>query len=85
MHNSMKNLDKYNQIFVSTLGASESDLNEAYTFANVAEWDSLAHMQLIGELEDAFDLLFETEEILKFGSYENGKCILERYGVSFGG
>jgi len=81
----MTNTEKYNHIFVITLGANEHNLGEDYTFANIQEWDSLAHMHLIGELEDAFDVLFETEEILKFGSYENGKLILERHGVSFGG
>jgi len=80
----MTNIEKYNNIFIIILGANEHDLGENYTFSSVQEWDSLAHMHLIGELEDAFDVLFETDEIIRFGSYENGKRILERYGVSFG-
>ncbi|MCL2578853.1 MAG: acyl carrier protein [Oscillospiraceae bacterium] len=80
----MTNIEKYNRIFMMILGANERDLDEDYTFANIHEWDSLAHMHLIGELEDVFDILFETEEILRFVSYENGKRILERHGVSFG-
>ena len=37
--------------------------------------------ELISELEDAFDIMFESEDILHYGSYENGKAILRKYGV----
>ena len=43
---------------------------------------SVAHLSLISELEDAFDVMFESNDILHYGSYENGKIILEKYGIS---
>ncbi len=43
--------------------------------------DSAAHLSLISELEDAFDVMFESEDVLHYGSYENGKAILRKYGV----
>ena len=79
----MSNLELYNSIFIKTFNVTEGDLDEEFTFKSVEVWDSLAHMHLIGDLEDEFDVLFETDEILRFGSYENGKRILERHGVSF--
>ena len=77
----MTNLEKYNKIFVDVLGVNESVLNEKFTFKDVEQWDSVAHLSLISELEDAFDVMFESEDILHYGSYENGKIILEKYGV----
>ena len=77
----MTNLEKYNQIFEDVLGVSESALDEKFTFKDVPEWDSVAHLSLISELEDAFDIMFESEDILHYGSYENGKEILQKYGV----
>jgi len=44
-------------------------------------WDSMAHMELIALLEDTFNIMFETEDILHYGSYENGKTIIKKYGV----
>jgi acyl carrier protein len=79
----MTNLEKYNKVFRDVLGAKDLDLNEGFTFKDVPQWDSVAHLSLISELEDAFDIMFEAEDILHYGSYENGKTILQKYGVEF--
>ena len=78
----MTNLEKYNEIFVRVLGARSEDLNEEFTFQRVDSWDSVAHLSLISELEDTFDIMFDSEDILHFESYDNGKRILDRMGVS---
>lgn len=77
----MTNLEKYDSVFIDVLGARPEDLNETYTFKAVPQWDSVAHLSLISELEDAFDVMFESEDILHYGSYENGKVILRKMGV----
>lgn len=77
----MTNLEKYNQIFMDVLGVKESALNENFTFKAVPQWDSVAHLSLISELEDAFDIMFDSKDILHYESYENGKIILGRYGI----
>ena len=41
----------------------------------------MAHMELIALLEDTFHIMLDTEDILHYGSYENGKNILKKYGV----
>ena len=79
----MNNEQIYKNIFKNILGAKENDLGPNYTFKNVEEWDSLRHMTLITELEDAFDIMIDTDDILHFGSYLNGIKILEKYGVVF--
>ena len=79
----MGNTEKYSEIFQSVFGVGADELNEAFTFKNVDSWDSLTHLTLIGELEAAFDVMFETEDILHFGGYLNGLEILKRYGVDF--
>ncbi len=78
----MTNLEKYNQTFVRVFGVSEAVLGEGFTFRDVPQWDSVAHLSLISELEETFDVMFEAEDILHYGSYENGKKILERYGIA---
>lgn len=79
----MNNKKKYIDVFKSIFDVSEEKLDETFTFNNVEEWDSLRHITLISELEDTFDVLFETDDILHFGSYENGMRILARYGIEF--
>lgn len=78
----MTNLQKYNQAFMDVLGVKEDALNNTFTFKAVPQWDSVAHLSLITALEDAFDIMFESEDILHYESYENGKKILVKYGIN---
>ena len=79
----MTNLEKYNGVFMEVFGASAEELNEGFTFKDVQRWDSVAHLSLISELEDAFDVLFEADDVLHYESYLHGMEILEKYGVEF--
>ncbi len=79
----MDNLKKYNGVFCRVLNVPPSALGEGFTFKDVPQWDSVAHLSLISELEDEFDVFFDSEDILHYGSYLNGIEILKRYGVEF--
>ncbi|AET70528.1 hypothetical protein Desor_5139 [Desulfosporosinus orientis DSM 765] len=79
----MNNRMKYNKVFTTLFNINDSQLNEDFTFNNVENWDSIVHLSLITELEYTFNIMFETEDILSFGSYENGMRILEKYEISF--
>ena len=80
----MTNLEKYNKAFITALEVSEDEL-EGLTYQGVSSWDSVGHMTLISELENAFDIMFDTEDVIDLSSYEKGKEILgkEEYGVKF--
>lgn len=75
------NLEKYNGIFKLLFEVSDEDLNSEFVFGVAPGWDSLGHMELIARLEDEFEIMFETDDITHFGGYENGKKILEKYGI----
>lgn len=77
----MNQLEEYNRIFMEAFALSEKDLQEDIQMGSTADWDSIGHVKLITMMEDSFDLMFETEEILNFNSYEKGKEILRKYGV----
>lgn len=48
------------------------------------EWDSIGHMTLIAELEDAFDVDLDSDVITDFNTYQSGIDLLKRLGVDFG-
>jgi acyl carrier protein len=50
--------------------------------ASVAQWDSLAMVQLITELQSAFRVQFDLDEIERLTSYDEIRTILLRKGVS---
>ena len=76
----MSNLEKYNNAFVENLQVSEDQL-EGLKYQGVELWDSVGHMTLMAALEDAFDILLDTDDIIDFSSYEKGKEILKKYDV----
>jgi len=76
----MTNLEIYNQKFMETFGVTENELS-TLKYQSVKSWDSVGHMQLIAELEDSFDIMFDTDDIIDFSSYEKGKELLKKYEV----
>lgn len=76
----MTNLEKYNKVFCENLQITEDQL-AGLQYQGVELWDSVGHMTLMAELEDAFDIMLETDDIVDFSSYEKGKEILKKYDV----
>lgn len=78
----MNQLEEYNQIFMEAFSLKEEDLQADIAMGSINDWDSIGHVKLITMMEDTFDLMFETEDILNFNSYEKGKEILRKYGIN---
>jgi acyl carrier protein len=76
----MTNLEKYNNAFTENLQIGEEQL-EGLKYQGVELWDSVGHMTLMAALEDAFDIMLDTDDIVDFSSYEKGKEILKKYDV----
>lgn len=72
----MTNLEKYNDIFINRFQPNGIPL-EQLTYQSVQLWDSVGHMGLIAELEELFDIMMDTDDIIDFSSYEKGKEILK--------
>lgn len=79
----MTNLEKFNNAFIEVLGVTEEQL-AGLKYQDVTAWDSVGHMSLMAALEDAFDIMMDTDDIIDFSSYEKGKEILtSNYEVEF--
>ena len=79
----MTNLEKYNKAFCESFEISEEQL-AGLQYQQIELWDSVGHMTLVANLEDAFDIMMETDDIIDLSSYEKGKEILAKnYNVEF--
>jgi acyl carrier protein len=79
----MNNRQKYNQIFIETFSIDENALGDKLEYNTIQTWDSIGHMEMIAGLEDVFDIMMETDDIIDFSSYKKGFEILAKYGVEF--
>lgn len=77
----MSNLEKYNEVFCSIFNVEASTLNDDFSSETVDNWDSVLQLSLVSNIEDAFDVMFEPEDIMDFKSYKVGKEILKRNGI----
>ena len=78
----MENLEKFNNAFVEVFGAKVEELNDDYSKDTVGEWDSVHQLSLIAEFEEAFDIMFDPEDIMEMTSYAKGKELLAKYDVT---
>jgi acyl carrier protein len=79
----MTNKEKYDRCFIDNLSLNNEQLKNL-AYQSVPLWDSVGHMQLIAAIEEQFDIMMETDDIVDFSSYEKGLYILtQRYDVQF--
>jgi acyl carrier protein len=77
----MTNKEKYDQVFIDSFSITPDQLNDKLVYQSVQQWDSIGHMGMIAALEEAFDIMMETDDIIDFGSYEKGIEMLAKYNV----
>ena len=78
----MSNLEKYSAAFIEAFEIEQSALATNLEYNSIPEWDSIGHMSLIAALEDNFDIAMETDDIIEFSSFEKGKDLMQKYGVT---
>lgn len=76
----MSNLEKYNKAFMNSFEITDDKL-AGLKYQDIPSWDSVGHMSLVAALEDAFDIMMDTDDIIDLSSYEKGKEILKKYNV----
>jgi acyl carrier protein len=67
--------------FVEALGVDEKIVVDDLEYNSIAQWDSVAHMALIAVLEERFDIMLDTDDIIDMSSVAKAKEILAKYEV----
>lgn len=79
----MSNTEKYNEVFMKTFEIAGEQLQDL-KYQDIDMWDSVGHMNLIAALEETFDIMMDTDDIIDLSSFEKGKEILsENYDIEF--
>ena len=78
----MTNLEKYNNVFCENLNVTANQLT-GLKYQGVELWDSVGHMTLVAAIEDTFDIMMDTDDIIDLSSYEKGIEILKKYDIEF--
>ncbi|KXI27909.1 acyl carrier protein [Paraglaciecola hydrolytica] len=79
----MQNLEKLSKAFTESLGIEPQQVSDTLTYNSIPQWDSTAHMILIAEIENAFNLMLDTDDIIDMSSFAQAKAILAKYEIDF--
>lgn len=77
----MTNLEKYKKAFAEGLEIEMDKVVDTLEYEAIPEWDSVGHMNLVSCIEDAFDIMMETDDIIDFNSFQKGIELLKKYEV----
>lgn len=67
------------QVFADALGIEINTVCDTLTYNSIPQWDSVAHMGLIAQLEDHYGVLLDTDDIIDMSSVAKAREILAKY------
>ena len=79
----MSNKKQFFRVFSDVLKVDIKSLDELSSPDTIPNWDSLAVINIVGELEQIFKVQFDILEIVDFQNIGIIKSILEEKGVLF--
>jgi len=78
----MTTRDRLITVFAAAFELPENSELVKAEYGRTVGWDSMAHMRLITELENSFDVMLDTHEVIGLSSFQKALEILEKHGVS---
>jgi acyl carrier protein len=73
---------KLNKILAKVLLIDETKISDELSRKTVKEWDSMAHLMLVSELESAFDVNMEDDDIMEIQTVADIKKTLRKLGIN---
>lgn len=79
----MNNQELLYKSFAEALQIDISSVSDELKYQSITEWDSIAHMVLINEIETNFNVIIETDDVIDMSSVAKAKEILSKYNINF--
>ena len=73
---------KLKAILAKVLLIEESKVSDEMSRKTVKEWDSMAHLMLVSEIESAFEVTMDDEDIMEIQTVADIKKTLQKLGIS---
>lgn len=67
--------------FARALDIPVDSVSDELAYNTIPQWDSVAHMGLVAELENTFDVMLDTDDIIELSSVARAREILRKNGA----
>ena len=71
--------NKLRSVFAESLDMPLEQVTGGLSYNTTAQWDSVAHMALIAAIEEAFDILIDTNDVIDMSSFAKAAEIVAKY------
>jgi acyl carrier protein len=79
----MSSIEQLRTAFAESLDIELIQVLDSLSYNSIPQWDSTAHMILIAELENSFNVMLDTDDIIDMSSVAKAKEILAKYNIEF--
>jgi len=74
--------EKLKDILAKVLLIDNSKISDGMSRKNVEEWDSMAHLMLVSEIESAFEVTMDDDDIMEIQTVGDIKKTLKKLGIT---
>jgi acyl carrier protein len=71
----------FEEIICKILLLEKNQIKDNLSREDIEEWDSMTHLVLISDLEQAFDIIFSDDDVVEIKTIGDIKTKLDKYGV----
>ena len=73
---------KLKTILAKVLLIEESQISDEMSRKTVKEWDSMAHLMLVSEIESVFEVTMDDDDIMEIQTVADIKKTLQKLGIA---
>jgi len=74
--------EKLKEILVKVLLVDGTKINDRMSRKDVEEWDSMAHLMLVSEIESEFGIMMSDDDITEIKTVGDIKRVLRKFDVA---
>lgn len=74
-------MNKLIDCFVQTFAIEKEAVTRELAYQSIPQWDSVGHMALVAEIENTFNVTFDTDDIIGMSDFSKAVEMLKKHGV----
>jgi len=74
--------ERLKEIVAKVLLIDKAKINDEMSREDMEEWDSMAHLMLVSEIESAFEVMISDDDIVEIQTFGDIKKVLRKLGVT---